>query len=72
MRERGTRSEFVTLEILLYNSSKEKLKKGTEYMLVTKGLVSLRNFLKYCVALLFPLYDLEVALLIAVLMSNYL
>lgn len=70
MRERGTRSEFVTLEILLYNSSKEKLKKGTEYMLVTKGLVSLRNFLKYCVALLFPLYDLEVALLIAVLMSN--
>ena len=72
MRERGTRSEFVTLEILLYNSSKEKLKKGTEYMLVTKGLVSLRNFLKYCVALLFPLDDLEVALLIAVLMSNYL
>ena len=72
MRERGTRSEFVTLEILLYNSSKEKLKKGTEYMLVTKGLVSLRNFLKYCVALLFPLYDLEVALLIDVLMSNYL
>lgn len=70
MRDRGTRSEFVTLEILLYNSSKEKLKKGTEYMLVTKGLVSLRNFLKYCVALLFPLYDLEVALLIAVLMSN--
>ena len=55
MRERGTRSEFVTLVILLYNSSKEKLKKRTKYMLVTKGLVSLRNFLKYCVALLFPL-----------------